>query len=122
MKTKLTLNYGSFFFCNDIQLKKGHQVEIDTDGLSKKDITILNAYISSGGILSTEGQIPVVIEDVNLTVEDESTKQVVEEKVEEVTTENKPVVEEESEDKTETTEEVKTAPKKTTKSTTKKTK
>ena len=78
MKTKLTLKYSSFFFCNSIQLKKGQETEIETDSLSNKDLTILNAYITSGGITSSEGLIPLVIEDVKITLEDES--QVVEDK------------------------------------------
>ena len=50
MKTKLTLKYSSFFFCNSIQLKKGQETAVETDSLSNKDLTILNAYITSGGI------------------------------------------------------------------------
>ena len=121
MKTKLTLKYSSFFFCNNIQLKKGQETEIETDGLSNKDLIILNAYISSGGIVSSEGLIPVVLEDV--VVEEPA---VVEEVVETPKEEVKEVVEEKVE---ETTEELKEEPKeeeapakKTTRRTTKKTK
>mgnify|MGYP003620277758 CR=1 FL=1 len=120
MKTKLTLKYSSFFFCNNIQLKKGQETEIETDGLSSKDIVILNAYISSGGIVSSEGLIPVVLEDV---VVEEPVP--VEEVVKPIEEEVKEVVEEKVE---ETTEELKEEPKeeapakKTTRRTTKKTK
>ena len=118
MKTKLTLKYSSFFFCNSIQLKKGQETEVETDSLSNKDLTILNAYITSGGITSSEGLIPLVIEDVKITLEDES--QVVEDKEEE-----KPLEEEVTEPEQEEQEDVaeeETPVNKTTKRTTKKTK
>ena len=120
MKTKLTLKYSSFFFCNNIQLKKGQETEIETEGLSNKDVIILNAYISSGGIESSEGLIPVVLEDV-VVEEPVAVEEVIEPTQEEV----KEVVEEKVE---ETTEELKEEPKeeapakKTTRRTTKKTK
>lgn len=124
MKTKLTLKYSSFFFCNNIQLKKGQETEIETEGLSNKDLIILNAYISSGGIVSSEGLIPVVLEDV-VVEEPVAVEEVIEPTQEEV----KEVVEEKVEEtKEETTEELKEeskeeAPaKKTTRRTTKKTK
>ena len=124
MKTKLTLKYSSFFFCNNIQLKKGQETEIETEGLSNKDLIILNAYISSGGIVSSEGLIPVVLEDV-VVEEPVAVEEVIEPTKEEV----KEVVEEKVEEtKEETTEELKEelkeeAPaKKTTRRTTKKTK
>ena len=116
MKTKLTLKYSSFFFCNSIQLKKGQETEVETDSLSNKDLTILNAYITSGGITSSEGLIPLVIEDVKITLEDEP--QVVEDK------EEKPLEEEvtepekkEQEDVAEETPVKKTTTKRTTKKT-----
>lgn len=119
MKTKLTLKYSSFFFCNNLQLKKGTQTEIDSDTLTEKDITILNAYIRSGGIESSEGLIPVVLEDVS------TTEQPVEAPVEK----EEPKVEEKEEEKTEEApkeeliESKEEAPaKKTTRRTTKKTK
>lgn len=124
MKTKLTLKYSSFFFCNNIQLKKGQETEIETDGLSNKDLIILNAYISSGGIVSSEGLIPVVLEDVvveePVAVEEvvestkEEVKEVVEEKVEETKEETTEVLKEEPKEEAPT--------KKTTRRTTKKTK
>ena len=115
MKTKLTLKYSSFFFCNSIQLKKGQETEVETDSLSNKDLTILNAYITSGGITSSEGLIPLVIEDVKITSEDEP--QVVEDK------EEKPLEEEVTEPEQEDVAEEETPVKKTTtKRTTKKTK
>ena len=115
MKTKLTLKYSSFFFCNSIQLKKGQETEVETDSLSNKDLTILNAYITSGGITSSEGLIPLVIEDVKTTLEDEP--QVVEDK------EEKPFEEEVTEPEQEDVAEEETPVKKTTtKRTTKKTK
>ena len=117
MKTKLTLKYSSFFFCNSIQLKKGQETEVETDSLSNKDLTILNAYITSGGITSSEGLIPLVIEDVKITSEDEP--QVVEDK------EEKPLEEEVTEPEQKEQEDVaeeETPVKKTTKRTTKKTK
>ena len=114
MKTKLTLKYSSFFFCNSIQLKKGQETEVETDSLSNKDLTILNAYITSGGITSSEGLIPLVIEDVKIILEDEP--QVVEDK------EEKPLEEEVTEPEQEDVAEEETPVKKTTKRTTKKTK
>ena len=123
MKTKLTLKYSSFFFCNSIQLKKGQETEIETDSLSNKDLTILNAYITSGGITSSEGLIPLVIEDVKITLEDES--QVVEDK-EEDKEEEKPLEEEvtepEQKEQEDVAEEETPVKKTTTKRTTKKTK
>ena len=114
MKTKLTLKYSSFFFCNSIQLKKGQETEVETDSLSNKDLTILNAYITSGGITSSEGLIPLVIEDVKIILEDEP--QVVEDK------EEKPLEEEVTEPEQEDVAEEEKKEKKTTKRTTKKTK
>lgn len=121
MKTKLTLKYSSFFFCNNLQLKKGTQTEIDSDTLTEKDITILNAYIRSGGIESSEGLIPVVLEDVSITeqpfeapVEKEKEEPKVEEKEEEKTEESP------KEELIESKEE--SPAKKTTRRTTKKTK
>ena len=118
MKTKLTLKYSSFFFCNSIQLKKGQETEVETDSLSNKDLTILNAYITSGGITSSEGLIPLVIEDVKITLEDEP--QVVEYK------EEKPIEEEvtepEQKEQEDVAEEETPVKKTTTKRTNKKTK
>lgn len=106
MKTKLTLKYSSFFFCNNVQLKKGKEVEIDTDSLSNKDVTILNAYISSGGIVSSEGLLPVVIENVDLTSQEEALKEeAVTEDKEEVQDTVPEVVEKEAEVKEEAKEE-----------------
>ena len=118
MKTKLTLKYSSFFFCNSIQLKKGQETEIETDSLSNKDLTILNAYIASGGITSSEGLIPFVIEDVKITLEDEP--QVEEDKEEEKTLEE--VAEPEQKEQEDVAEEETPIKKTTTKRTTKKTK
>ena len=117
MKTKLTLKYSSFFFCNSIQLKKGQETEIETDSLSNKDLTILNAYITSGGITSSEGLIPLVIEDVKITLEDEP--QVVEDKEEKPLEE---VTEPEQKEQEDVAEEETPVKKTTTKRTTKKTK
>ena len=119
MKTKLTLKYSSFFFCNSIQLKKGQETEVETDSLSNKDLTILNAYITSGGITSSEGLIPLVIEDVKITLEDEP--QVVEDKEEEKPLEEE-VTEPEQEEQEDVAEEETPVKKTTTKRTTKKTK
>lgn len=118
MKTKLTLKYSSFFFCNSIQLKKGQETEIETDSLSNKDLTILNAYITSGGITSSEGLIPLVIEDVKITLEDEP--QVVEDKEEKPLEEE--VTEPEQKEQEDVAEEETPVKKTTTKRTTKKTK
>lgn len=118
MKTKLTLKYSSFFFCNSIQLKKGQETEVETDSLSNKDLTILNAYITSGGITSSEGLIPLVIEDVKITSEDEP--QVVEDKEEKPLEEE--VTEPEQKEQEDVTEEETPVKKTTTKRTTKKTK
>lgn len=119
MKTKLTLKYSSFFFCNSIQLKKGQETEVETDSLSNKDLTILNAYITSGGITSSEGLIPLVIEDVKITLEDEP--QVVEDK-EEKPLEEEEVTEPEQKEQEGVAEEETPVKKTTTKRTTKKTK
>ena len=118
MKTKLTLKYSSFFFCNSIQLKKGQETEVETDSLSNKDLTILNAYITSGGITSSEGLIPLVIEDVKITLEDEP--QVVEDKEEKPFEEE--VTEPEQKEQEDVAEEETPVKKTTTKRTTKKTK
>lgn len=118
MKTKLTLKYSSFFFCNSIQLKKGQETEVETDSLSNKDLTILNAYITSGGITSSEGLIPIVIEDVKITLEDEP--QVVEDKEEKPLEEE--VTEPEQKEQEDVAEEETPVKKTTTKRTTKKTK
>ena len=118
MKTKLTLKYSSFFFCNSIQLKKGQETEVETDSLSNKDLTILNAYITSGGITSSEGLIPLVIEDVKITLEDEP--QVVEDKEEKPLEEE--VTEPEQKEQEDVAEEETPVKKITTKRTTKKTK
>lgn len=118
MKTKLTLKYSSFFFCNSIQLKKGQETEVETDSLSNKDLTILNAYITSGGITSSEGLIPLIIEDVKITLEDES--QVVEDKEEKPLEEE--VTEPEQKEQEDVAEEETPVKKTTTKRTTKKTK
>ena len=118
MKTKLTLKYSSFFFCNSIQLKKGQETEVETDSLSNKDLTILNAYITSGGITSSEGLIPLVIEDVKITLEDEP--QVVEDKEEKPLEEE--VIEPEQKEQEDVAEEETPVKKTTTKRTTKKTK
>lgn len=118
MKTKLTLKYSSFFFCNSIQLKKGQETEVETDSLSNKDLTILNAYITSGGITSSEGLIPLVIEDVKITLEDEP--QVVEDKEEKPLEEE--VTEPEQKEQEDVAEEDTSVKKTTTKRTTKKTK
>ena len=121
MKTKLTLKYSSFFFCNSIQLKKGQETEVETDSLSNKDLTILNAYITSGGITSSEGLIPLVIEDVKITLEDEP--QVVEDKEEKPLEEEVTEPEQEEQEEQEDVAEEETPVKKTTtKRTTKKTK
>ena len=118
MKTKLTLKYSSFFFCNSIQLKKGQKTEVETVSLSIKDLTILNAYITSGGITSSEGLIPIVIEDVKITLEDEP--QVVEDKEEKPLEEE--VTEPEQKEQEDVAEEETPVKKTTTKRTTKKTK
>jgi hypothetical protein len=118
MKTKLTLKYSSFFFCNSIQLKKGQETEVETDSLSNKDLTILNAYITSGGITSSEGLIPLVIEDVKIILEDEP--QVVEDKEEKPLEEE--VTEPEQKEQEDVAEEETPVKKTTTKRTTKKTK
>lgn len=130
MKTKLTLKYSSFFFCNNIQLKKGKETEIDTDVLTEKDIVILNAYISSGGIVSSEGMIPVVLKQAETVAEE--VKETVSEEAEEVVkdesqsdVEQEEVVEKETVEDKEVTEEASVAKptaKKTTTRTTKKTK
>lgn len=129
MKTKLTLKYSSFFFCNNIQLKKGKEVEIDTDVLTEKDIVILNAYISSGGIVSSEGMIPVVLKQAETVTEE--VKETVSEEAEEVVkdesqsdVEQEEVVEKETAEDKEVTEApvAKPTAKKTTTRTTKKTK
>ena len=117
MKTKLTLKYSSFFFCNSIQLKKGQEVEVETDTLTSKDVHILNAYISSGGIVSSEGRIPVELEEVVVT--EQATPEPAKEEVKEEVIEQKEETTEEAEKPTEEVEApVKKAPvKRTTKKT-----
>ena len=76
MKTVLTLKYSSFLFFNKLSLVKNTPKEIDTEELSQKDIEVLNGYISSGSIHSSEGLVPVVIK------EDEKAESPVQEKEE----------------------------------------
>lgn len=58
MKTVLTLKYSSFLFCNKLALVKNTPKEVETDIFSDKDITLLNTYIKSGSVLSSNGSIP----------------------------------------------------------------
>ena len=60
MKFKLTLKASSFFFANQISLIKNVTQEVDSDTVLDKDISILNAYIKSGAIISDNGLLPVV--------------------------------------------------------------
>lgn len=56
---KLTLKYSSFLFTNDVSLVKNVEQSVDIDKLTAKDITIINAYIASGAIVSDKGQLPL---------------------------------------------------------------
>jgi hypothetical protein len=78
---KLTLRYSSFLFTNDVALVKNVEQSVDVDKLTAKDISIINAYISSGAIISDKGKIEV--EDVaEVVVEAPAPVEVKEEKVE----------------------------------------
>lgn len=59
MKYKLTLKYSSFFFTNDVSLVKNVPQEVEVDRLTAKDVSIINAYIKSGAIISDKGELPV---------------------------------------------------------------
>lgn len=63
MKTVLTLKYSSFLFFNKLSLVKNTPKEINTEELSQKDIEVLNGYISSGSIHSSEGLVPVELKE-----------------------------------------------------------
>ena len=77
---KLTLKYSSFLFTNDVALVKNVEQSVDVDKLTAKDISIINAYISSGAIISDKGKIEV--EDVaEVVVEAPAPVEVKEEKV-----------------------------------------
>jgi ribosomal protein L21 len=80
---KLTLKYSSFLFTNDVALVKNVEQSVDVDKLTAKDISIINAYISSGAIISDKGKIAVE-DDVlaEAVVEAPSPVEVKEEKVE----------------------------------------
>ena len=45
-------------FCNKLALVKNTPKEVETDIFSDKDITLLNTYIKSGSVLSSNGSIP----------------------------------------------------------------
>lgn len=83
MKFKLTLKSSSFFFANSISLIKNVVQEVESDTMSDKDISIVNAYINSGAIISDNGFLPVVEVVDEPIIEDVVTEEVVVEAVDE---------------------------------------
>lgn len=56
MKTKLTLNVGSFYFLSTVNLMRGVSAEVDLSGLTVAELNGLKSYVRSGSI-STEDDI-----------------------------------------------------------------
>ena len=79
MKTVLTLKYSSFLFHNKLSLVKNTPVEVDTKDFTEKDIRVLNTYITSGGIHSSNGLVPVEQKEIE-EVEDTKVIEIVAEK------------------------------------------
>lgn len=131
MKTNLTLKSSSMLFFGKVNLLRNVPVEVETEELSLTSIKMINKFIKSGAIVSTEGLIeaPEALEEkletpVELTLETEVAKEteqstLVEEKQEEIVEAKEEVVEKVKEEpakvEEEIVQEVKEAPKKTTK-------
>lgn len=56
MKTKLTLNVGSFYFLSTVNLMRGVSAEVDLSSLTIAELNGLKSYVRSGSI-STEDDI-----------------------------------------------------------------
>ena len=56
MKTKLTLNVGSFYFLSTVNLMRGVSAEVDLSNLTVAELNGLKSYVRSGSI-STEDDI-----------------------------------------------------------------
>ena len=56
MKTKLTLNVGSFYFLSTVNLMRGISAEVDLSSLTVAELNGLKSYVRSGSI-STEDDI-----------------------------------------------------------------
>ena len=56
MKTKLTLNVGSFYFLSTVNLMRGVSAEVDLSSLTVAELNGLKSYVRSGSI-STEDDI-----------------------------------------------------------------
>lgn len=56
MKTKLTLNVGSFYFLSTVNLMRGVSAEVDLSRLTVAELNGLKSYVRSGSI-STEDDI-----------------------------------------------------------------
>ncbi len=56
MKTKLTLNVGSFYFLSTVNLIRGVSAEVDLSSLTVAELNGLKSYVRSGSI-STEDDI-----------------------------------------------------------------
>ena len=56
MKTKLTLNVGSFYFQSTVNLMRGVSAEVDLSSLTVAELNGLKSYVRSGSI-STEDDI-----------------------------------------------------------------
>ena len=56
MKTKLTLNVGSFYFLSTVNLMRGVSAEVDLSSLTVAELNGLKSYVRSGSI-STEEDI-----------------------------------------------------------------
>lgn len=69
MKTKLTLNVGSFYFLSTVNLMRGVSAEVDLSSLTVAELNGLKSYVRSGSI-STEDDISkyeVPTEEVDTT-------------------------------------------------------
>ena len=72
MKTKLTLNVGSFYFLSTVNLMRGVSAEVDLSGLTVAELNGLKSYVRSGSI-STEDDISkyeIPTEEVDTTTID----------------------------------------------------
>lgn len=69
MKTKLTLNVGSFYFLSTVNLMRGVSAEVDLSSLTVAELNGLKSYVRSGSISTSDDisgyEIPS--EDVDTT-------------------------------------------------------
>ena len=91
MKTELTLKQSSFLFIESLNLIKNTPVEVESDTLTNKEVKIVNKYINSGGVASSNGLLPVKEETTiggnttpSLSIDESSFLEKVEMKSEEV--------------------------------------